>query len=46
MKNIFKENTVHAIDFKLQLISSTVRILKYFCSAMYFAVIVDPKDGE
>ena len=34
MKNIFEENTVNAIDIKLQLISSTVKILKYFCSAM------------
>ena len=32
VKKIFNENTVNAIDFKLQLISSTIRILKYFCS--------------
>ena len=50
VNNIFKENTLNAIVFKLQLIYSTVKIaiahLHNELQVYNFTVIADPKVGE
>ena len=49
VENIFKQNTVNAIVFKLQLIYSTVSYssaMKWVKGLQFYYVIADPELGE